>query len=204
MSQDALSEKMRALGFDLSQATIGKIERGERRVTIGEAEGLAAALGKSTSALLAGSKWLDLDYAGQYLRQLRTDVARAVDRFQSAQQMFAMLVDSMERSDGEQPFIDRETLEAELFERPEEILRDLADDHRAEAESRRYRDSLYSGESGSVEESDQLPGLTGDAGGYFARYRELFGDEVASTPDAEVFSRLVRGRSGEAPGTADG
>lgn len=52
MSQLALAEAMRARGFDFYQQTIGKIERGERRVTIGEAFGLADALGVDLTELV--------------------------------------------------------------------------------------------------------------------------------------------------------
>lgn len=44
MHQEALSESVTRLGYPLSQATIGKIERGERKVTIGEALAIGDAL----------------------------------------------------------------------------------------------------------------------------------------------------------------
>ena len=54
LSQDELATRVSALGYPMSQATIGKIERGERRVTVGEAVTLANVLGYTLDGLVGG------------------------------------------------------------------------------------------------------------------------------------------------------
>lgn len=71
-SQEDLAAEMTRLGYPVSQATIGKIERGERKVTVGEATALAQALGmRSVLDLTQGESSLRL-----LLMLARLDTAR--------------------------------------------------------------------------------------------------------------------------------
>jgi transcriptional regulator with XRE-family HTH domain len=55
LDQDDVSERMRKLGYtSWHRQTLGKVERGERRLTASEVLGLALALGTNISVLLAG------------------------------------------------------------------------------------------------------------------------------------------------------
>ena len=54
MSQADLASQVEARGYAVSQATLGKIERGERRVTIGEAQAIANALQVELNDLVSG------------------------------------------------------------------------------------------------------------------------------------------------------
>lgn len=54
MKQDQLAEAVEALDIGMTPATIGKIERGERRVTIGEATAIARALDMEVIDLTRG------------------------------------------------------------------------------------------------------------------------------------------------------
>jgi transcriptional regulator with XRE-family HTH domain len=52
ISQDALAQHMTEIGFKFHQTTVNKIERGERKVPVGEAIALADAIGVSLEQML--------------------------------------------------------------------------------------------------------------------------------------------------------
>lgn len=62
-SQEAVAEAMTSLGFGFHVTTVGKIERGDRKVTVGEAAALAGVLGVPLDALLDNRRQLGQAYA---------------------------------------------------------------------------------------------------------------------------------------------
>lgn len=56
MTQAKLSEALEVYGIYLSEATIGKIERGDRKVTVGEAQAIARALGHTFDGVIGSSE----------------------------------------------------------------------------------------------------------------------------------------------------
>lgn len=83
LSQDELATRVSALGYPMSQATIGKIERGERRVTVGEAVTLANVLGYTLDGLVGGGGDLVtfyqlFDYTQSLHRRQSQDYLRAM------------------------------------------------------------------------------------------------------------------------------
>lgn len=63
MSQAQIADAMKKRGFDFHQSTIGKIERGDRRASIGEAVALADVLRVTLPRLLGGNTDLQSAYA---------------------------------------------------------------------------------------------------------------------------------------------
>lgn len=63
LSQEAIATGLSARGINMHVTAIGKIERGERRVTIGEASALASTLGFTLDGLVGGGADLTTSYA---------------------------------------------------------------------------------------------------------------------------------------------
>jgi len=63
VSQELLTEEMAKRGFPVHLTTIGKIERKERKVTIGEAAAIADALALSLDSMIGGQSTLQSAYA---------------------------------------------------------------------------------------------------------------------------------------------
>lgn len=91
LSQEAVASALSARGISMHVTAIGKIERGERRVTVGEASALASILGFTLDGLVGGGADLMTAYAlshralnhfhaawHEYLNSL-IDVAHAAD-----------------------------------------------------------------------------------------------------------------------------
>lgn len=91
VSQELLTEEMAKRGYPVHLTTIGKIERQERKVTIGEAAAIADALGVSLASMIGDATTLQSTYAQHaqarrlFTQALETyvlallDVARAAD-----------------------------------------------------------------------------------------------------------------------------
>lgn len=84
LSQDELAERVSVRGLFLSQAGIGKLERGERKVTLGEAFALADALGIELEQLV------ESDRGPAYTRAVaaHTEVAAAMKKLEGATEDF--------------------------------------------------------------------------------------------------------------------
>lgn len=63
LSQEAIAAGLSDRGITMHVTAIGKIERGERRVTIGEASALASTLGLTLDGLVGGGADLTTSYA---------------------------------------------------------------------------------------------------------------------------------------------
>lgn len=172
LSQEAVAERMRGFGFDVSQPVIGKIERGQRRVSIGEAKALSACVSKSLSSLLLGPQNFVMERATQGLNQLRSSLKSAVNNFQSGQEMLAMVADSEAQKDELSPYF-LDDLEHTIFEPVAEVLLELERDNEASNEAQRFRDGLDPLGEGESHEMQ-----TGRFGDYLARYYEACGPGV--------------------------
>jgi transcriptional regulator with XRE-family HTH domain len=75
ISQEAVAAALASRGYVLHVTTIGKIERGERRVSVGEAVALASALGLTLDVLVAGSAAIDSRYEALRTAEHNLDVA---------------------------------------------------------------------------------------------------------------------------------
>lgn len=84
VSQEAVAEALTQRGIRLHVTAIGKIERGERRVSVGEASALASVLGYTLDSLIGGGGDLVTHYA-------LLDYARTVLQRQSHDYLTAML-----------------------------------------------------------------------------------------------------------------
>lgn len=84
LSQADVAAEMAQHGYDVGQPTIGKIERGERRVSIGEGVALSAIVGQPTRMLLNGGPELRLALASANLERRRDELERAERLFEEA------------------------------------------------------------------------------------------------------------------------
>lgn len=133
-SQSDIATEAAGWGLDISQAVVGKIERGERRVTLGEAEVLSAILGESPRGLMRGPGGWRLDRGFEFAREQEARLKEAVERFQSAQVALAMALTQAERDDPNPRGLDgltRSEVEYELARTPLDVLRDYETDVRA-------------------------------------------------------------------------
>lgn len=184
LSQEAVADRMREFGFDMSQPVIGKIERGMRRVSIGEAEALSSAVGNSLSGLLAGPSYLKAEAAQAGLRGLRAGLKEAVNRFQSGQAALALFADGVQR-EGEIDAYTAETFEQAITETVEDVLQEVKHDNLAANAGRKLRDEMDM----TDEEKTWLPRQY-DPETYFGRYMAGVGDEVDQTPNGDAFAAI--------------
>jgi transcriptional regulator with XRE-family HTH domain len=139
LSQEQVAEKMRELGFEMSQPVVGKIERGERKVTVGEAMALAEVLGVNVLSLVRGESVLRADKLLSRLRALRLETKQALRRYWSAQELVAWLYSDVAK---DVPALIGESLERDVLEPLEDIVTETKRDIQAESESRRLRDAM--------------------------------------------------------------
>jgi transcriptional regulator with XRE-family HTH domain len=182
MKQDDLATKAQKYGVALSQATIGKIERGERRVTLGEAEALAQAVGHSALSLARGASEVTLDSQLRGLRKLRDQIKEAVMSFESGQQLIAMSSDYVDLTPGL-----AEDRDHSIMESAEDVLEEYRKDRLAENAHRAHRDSL----DGSPLSGDVRVGPQS----LLKVYYEKFGDRVTHIPDEHAAAVLYGGKS---------
>lgn len=115
MSQEELAGALFLNGSNISSATIGKIERGERKVTIGEACVIAATLKLPLDDLTTIPSSLTKEALSARLYRLRADLIDAVRDFEYGQQLTALLSGTLE-------VVDQQELEYEVLESAEEVL----------------------------------------------------------------------------------
>jgi transcriptional regulator with XRE-family HTH domain len=85
-SQGELAKRMRDAGWSgFHQTTISRIEKGERPVRLGEARGIADALGTLVGPMLLadeiGERWRELDEAVARLREIGNLIGVSVDDY---------------------------------------------------------------------------------------------------------------------------
>lgn len=157
MSQDGVAESMRELGFEMSQPVVGKIERGVRKVSIGEAEALAAVLGVSLQTLLAGPSKVKLEYADRHLRTLIKDVELAMERFRGGQMALAVFADSIGHDDLSP--IEAENVAWLLDMTPARIVRDVEIENIATRSGARVREEIEAAEDWTPDEERYAEGF---------------------------------------------
>lgn len=180
MSQDELANRVTGLGYPLSQATIGKIERGDRKVTVGEGEALARALGTNTSTLIAGPSYITREALSSRLRQLRSELMEAMSVFESAQQLVAIEANRLED-------YDVEWIRSEVLESLEDVVSEYRKDRTSENASRRQRDEMDMTDEERAAAPRRVEGLWGE-------YDSKFGDTVERIPVARAWQTILRGR----------
>ncbi|MFV9424926.1 helix-turn-helix domain-containing protein [Microbacterium sp. S1037] len=182
MSQDELAQSVTKQGYPMSQATVGKIERGERRVTVGEAEAFARALQTTIRSLLMGRSYLSSSILMARLGSLRADVVDSLRAFESGQQLAAMSADRLVESR------DMELLRNMILESAEDVLSEYRRDRVAENAGRRIRDEM----DGPVD-ATPAPGL-------FGEFEKKFGDTV----ELRVHPKAAKTMSGIGDNEGDG
>lgn len=201
LSQSDVAERMQRYGYEMSQPVIGKIERGERKVTIGEGEALSWVVGYSTRTLLEGPTVVRLERGVEFVRLKAREVGDAVERFQTAQQALATMLDRESDADHPSTRFTRHEAAALLELTPAEILASYEKDVRAKMQSLRFRNEL---DGPAEEEPDQEDWLPKDS--YLGRYLESRGDSVDSMFDAagfrEAYEYMQVPRSEVADGSA--
>lgn len=91
LSQEAVIERIELDGIRLHVTAIGKIERGERRVTVGEAVALARCLGMSIDEILGISGPLEAHRA--LVREARGELLRASGAYYRLLSEYAKAID---------------------------------------------------------------------------------------------------------------
>lgn len=102
ITQEELAKEMARRGFRWHQATVYKVESGERQVPIGEAVALTEILGLSLDRILGADSSdaahrAHLDAAHWALIDARDDLVNAVYRYGQARQAFAAALDELGR-----------------------------------------------------------------------------------------------------------
>jgi len=185
LSQEAVAERMREYGFEMSQPVIGKIERAQRRVTIGEAEALSACVNISLSSLLAGPESLGLERARTELYRLRNDFKKAAMDFQEGQAALAILADGIDGA-GKLEEHEREDLERLIMEQLENVLRELKHDNQAENQGRKLRDDMD-----WDDDEERGEELAKDSSTFYGRYYQAFGDDVSHDASGDGFFAVM-------------
>lgn len=178
MSQEDLAATVSKLGARISQATVGKIERGERKVTIGEAEAIARALSTSTNQLILGPSFITRELLTERLHTLRSELVDAMRDFESAQQMVAI------ESKGLNEY-DIDLLRDSVFESLEDIVAKYREDVLAENEMRERRDNVEEDAAGLTHVIPADEGLLDE-------YRTKFGNRVEKGVRANAVETITR------------
>ena len=174
ISQEDLAAEVSRLGYPLSQATVGKIERGERKVTVGEAHAVASALQMSTSELILGPSHVNREILAGRLEILREELVAAARALDSGKALVA--IEAGRLSD-----YDQDWLRDDIFESVEEII----DSYR--------KDMIVSNES--AQRRNELDGALGDTGGHDGLYGEYiakFGNSVPAIIDSHAAEVILR------------
>lgn len=203
LSQAEVAQQMRDYGYEMSQPVVGKIERGERRVTIGEGEALSSIVGVSTRVLLEGPARLRLDRGVEYLQQKARDLRDAIEHFQSAQQVLAMVLDNVEKDGKDHPSTRFAAAQArELLDlTPSYIFDSYFKDVRTKLEARRIRDEL----DGPAEDDGTPHDMMLPRESHLAQLLQSRGSTIDSTLDALGFaeaSAFMRANEAETDGAA--
>lgn len=140
LSQSDVAEQMREMGFDISQPVVGKIERGIRKVTVGESRALARIVGKDVDRLLRGDRELKIEAGVDHLRAVMATAKDALARVQGAQLALAMALD-MVPSDSVSEYV-TEAAEHLISMTPTDIVADFERETIAESTARNRLDEL--------------------------------------------------------------
>lgn len=148
LSQDAIVEAIAADGISLHPTAVGRIESGERKVTVGEAVALANAVGMSVDALTGTSDRV-LDAPRALLANARADLMRSAAAYYEALGILATTADSVASDDDHD-------LNKELeLAPPLRVLALFMINHLRSELERRIGDSAEHGYSGKVLGADQ-------------------------------------------------
>lgn len=162
-SQDELAAKVSNLGYPMSSATIGKIERCERKVTVGEAEAIARALGKDVAEFILGTSRVRRELRADRIRDSRKKVIGAIAALEQAQQLVASVASELSEED-------QNWLRPLVLESAEEIVDEYRRDQVARNEARRRRDN--------PRERTPSDGGLFEFDGLLGEYVAKFGDKV--------------------------
>lgn len=200
LSQSEVAAQMADYGYEMAQPVIGKIERGERRVSIGEGEALSAIVGRSTRSLLEGPQTLQIELGAEHVRARRAALVEAVERFQSAQMALAQALDTTDDAGNHRwSIFTSNTAELLLQETPRDVLDEYEKDTRAAMAASRLRDQMDEG----AEEYDPRDLLTESAHPHLFRMRQTRGDTIDSRLSARGFEEAWSAmRGGNDGGTA--
>ncbi|MFZ8758630.1 helix-turn-helix domain-containing protein [Microbacterium sp. HMH0099] len=175
LSQADVAAQMATFGYEMSQPVVGKIERGERKVTIGEGEALSAIVNRSTRSLLEGEGTLRIELGTEHLRARRAAIADAVERYQSAQLALAQALDTLEATgDHRWTTFARNVAESLLSETPRDVIEEYEKDTRAGMAAHRMRDQLDDG----AEDYDPRDLLTEERSPRLFRLQQSRGDTI--------------------------
>lgn len=94
LSQEAVVEAIARDGINLHPTAIGRIESGERKVTVGEAVALASSVGLTVDKMTATGTTA-LDAPRSLLSRARADLMRSADAYYEALGLFAATADSV-------------------------------------------------------------------------------------------------------------
>ncbi|WP_315551284.1 helix-turn-helix transcriptional regulator [Microbacterium aurum] len=140
LSQADVAEKLRSMGFDVSQPVVGKIERGVRKVTVGESQAIARIVGKGVDRLLRGEVELKIEAGVEHLQKVMSEAKGSLGRVQGAQLALAMAIDSA--PEGSLSEYTLETAEYLLSRTPSDLAAEFEKDTIAETTARNRRDEL--------------------------------------------------------------
>lgn len=177
MSQDELASAVSKFGYPVSQATVGKIERGDRKVSVGEAEAIARALGTSSSALMLGPSNVSRELLEARLRSLREELVDSMRVFESAQQLVAIEARQLDE-------YDRDWLRDAVLESIEDVVTEYRRDRESENVARAHRDELDG------------PNTQSDIDGLYGEHEKKFGMRADRIPHVRAWQTII-GRSSQ-------
>lgn len=197
LSQADVASRMSEFGYEVAQPVIGKIERGERRVSIGEGEALSSIVGRSTRTLLEGERTLRVELGVEFVRERRAALQEAVERYQSAQLALAQALDISERTGTHtwSTFTENEA-QSLLSEHPEEVVEEYLKDTKANSAALRLRDQMDEG----AEEYDPRNLLSEATSPVLYRLQQERGDTIDTRVSARGFNEAwtaMRGSSND-------
>lgn len=125
VTQEELSAMLEPMGVKLSQATIGKIERGDRKVTIGESHALARALRLYGDELVRGVSATTSLALRRKLAEFRDEAKDALHAFEAAQALVEVQASALELAD-------QSDLRADVDETIEHLVEEYRRDRQAD------------------------------------------------------------------------
>ncbi|MGN7969326.1 helix-turn-helix domain-containing protein [Microbacterium sp. 22296] len=184
LSQAEVAAQMADFGYEMAQPVIGKIERGERRVSIGEGEALSSIVGRTTRSLLEGPQTLRIELGAEHVRLRRSALIEAVERFQSAQMALAQALDTTDDLGNHRwSTFAANTAELLLRETPRDVLDAYEKDTQAAMTASRLRDQMDEGS----EEYDARDLLSEGTSPHLFHMMQSRGDAIDSRISARGF-----------------
>lgn len=162
-SQEALAAEMTHRGFPMSQPTIGKIERGDRKVTLGEALAFADTLGIDPLALTRLSVDVPSDVLLRRIADGRANLKETLRGFEEMQYALTVEADDLAHVTSE--------LEELLLEAVEDIVKEYRNETTEAVRQRRTNDDALAFEKFGVHPHRPTSGLVG-------KREQKFGDTV--------------------------